>query len=405
MEKDLIKFLESHSGEIILAKAGGLKDAMAMREYFESVLLQCEKSFIPFLTTLVILRREGVRKFSRSGEMLFTRRGYEQATNEAISQYKATLVPEGASVLVACSGIGGEALFLSRKGLVTLLDSDPVMSYMGSWNIHVYEGSPLNVYAQTLEDFLVTSTEKFDAIFLDPDRREEDKRFVRLKDYSPNVLNLFRRLFALSSKVFVKVSPLIREELLVLPNLKVIHYIEEGGELKEVMLEFEENFVEKPLKKIVSIHNSINTYESYENEKLHISELKEIPTSGFILEPSPAVIKSGLITELVADIDAYVISKRGALLYVPHEPKDLSPWFKVYPIIDAQLYKPAIIKKKLLELGIQKCTIKKRYFPLEPSEIRKQLKIKEGMDTFLIATTLAGTKRVLFITKPANIYN
>ena len=50
--------------------------------------------------------------------------------------------------------------------------------------------------------------------------------------------------------------------------------------------------------------------------------------------------------------------------------------------------------KKLLE-GISQCNLTVRNFPATVAELRKRLKLREGGDTYLFATTLSDESHVL----------
>ena len=60
-------------------------------------------------------------------------------------------------------------------------------------------------------------------------------------------------------------------------------------------------------------------------------------------------------------------------------------------------------EKKRLEkdLAIAKANIAVRNFPLSVADLRKKLKLKDGGDTYIFATTLADSRHVLIITKKA----
>mgnify|MGYP003397889654 FL=1 len=51
--------------------------------------------------------------------------------------------------------------------------------------------------------------------------------------------------------------------------------------------------------------------------------------------------------------------------------------------------------------GIARANVAVRNFPLSVADLRKKLKIKDGGDTYIFATTLADSRHVLIITKKA----
>lgn len=55
--------------------------------------------------------------------------------------------------------------------------------------------------------------------------------------------------------------------------------------------------------------------------------------------------------------------------------------------------------KQVLLDGVEKASIAVRNFPLTVAELRKMLKIADGDETYLFATTLKGEEKVLIKTK------
>ena len=55
------------------------------------------------------------------------------------------------------------------------------------------------------------------------------------------------------------------------------------------------------------------------------------------------------------------------------------------------------IREKLS--GIAQANIAVRNFPMKPEELRRRLKMREGGDTYIFATTLADNKHVLIVCK------
>ncbi len=134
----------------------------------------------------VDLRRRAREKFSRAGEMSFTRKGFEQATDEQIATYKAGRLPDLPSPAIdLCCGIGGDLLALARwssiRGVARGVDSDPVTSHIAAVNC-----ARLGMPAQVLvEDALQVCLDPFSVVHLDPDRRADGTRHTRFEDLTP----------------------------------------------------------------------------------------------------------------------------------------------------------------------------------------------------------------------------
>ncbi len=62
----------------------------------------------------VELRRRAVEKFPQAERMFFTRRGFEQATEVALADYKALAFENAGELADLCCGIGSPAVGRSR---------------------------------------------------------------------------------------------------------------------------------------------------------------------------------------------------------------------------------------------------------------------------------------------------
>ena len=83
------------------------------------------------------LRRRAAEKFSLAGQMFFTAKGLEQATDEWLAAYKAKKFADGDGGVLAdlCCGIGGDLVALAGRGPVVGVDRDPVAALFAEANV------------------------------------------------------------------------------------------------------------------------------------------------------------------------------------------------------------------------------------------------------------------------------
>ena len=72
---------------------------------------------------------------------------------------------------------------------------------------------------------------------------------------------------------------------------------------------------------------------------------------------------------------------------------------KIFPISAISSMNKRDLRENLQ--GIDRANIATRNFPMKPEELRRRLKIKEGGDNYIFATTLANGKHVLIVCKHA----
>ncbi|HND54596.1 MAG TPA: hypothetical protein PLV92_19425, partial [Pirellulaceae bacterium] len=140
------------------------------------------------------LRRRAREKFSLAGEMFFTRRGLEQATDEWLAAYKAARFSTGTRVVDFCCGVGGDLMALARRGPAIGVDRDEAMQVLARANlslvsVHRGEASPAS---ESRSDVVCADVESieladFDGWHADPDRRIEGRRATQIERLSPGV--------------------------------------------------------------------------------------------------------------------------------------------------------------------------------------------------------------------------
>ena len=135
-------------------------------------------------------------------------------------------------------GWGVDTLFFAQKAKkVTYVEPKKELFDIAVHNFKVLEKENISYYNQTAEDFLKENNSCFDIVFLDPDRRVEGNRKIKLEEYSPNVLQLYPQLLKIAEEILIKVSPLldIKEVMKKLPNIVEVHIVAVKNECKEVL--------------------------------------------------------------------------------------------------------------------------------------------------------------------------
>jgi len=97
-------------------------------------------------------------------------------------------------------------------------------------NLFQYNAQQLGIktilrHTDTAEHFLETHPqEKYDMVYLDPDRRLDDKRQILLSEHSPNVVALQNALFDFAPKIVIKCSPMYDYEMGLKELKNVAHF-------------------------------------------------------------------------------------------------------------------------------------------------------------------------------------
>lgn len=240
-------------------------------------------------------------------------------------------------------------------------------------------------------------------LFLDPARRDEHgAKTVMLADCTPDVVQLLPKLLEKSRFTMLKLSPMLDWHKAVddlQGTVREVHIVSVGGECKELLLVLS-TVVESELKvycadlSTASGSSSLFVYTPGSSAPVANSKLKT-QNSKFVHEPNASIMKAGCFDELAA---AYGVSpvSRNSHLFLSDEPVDGFPG-RSFVVERVTTMNKSELRKALA--GIAKANIATRNFPLTVAELRKRLKIKDGGDVYIFATTTAEGEHLLLISR------
>lgn len=237
-------------------------------------------------------------------------------------------------------------------------------------------------------------------IFIDPARRDDaGNKVVSLKDCTPDVTVLQEEMLSKADYVIIKLSPMLDWHRAVseLSHVREVHIISVNNECKELLL-------------VLSARNMgnlriycVNDAQSFvcEESDMESSSVKIAPFTLeemlYLYEPNASLMKAGCFCVLSKRYGARMLSKNSHL-FVSREPIAVFPG-RSFRIIAISSFNKKELKRHLS--GITKANIATRNFPLSVAELRKRLKLKDGGETYIFATTLSDESHVLVITEKA----
>lgn len=308
-------------------------------------------------------------------------RAYEQSSSEQCAMHKQLT---GVSVLDLTCGLGVDTLALSRKfSRVVSLERDPVLAAVTRHNLKLLGAENVEVICTSAEEYLATTTEHFDWIFADPDRRSErGEKMVLLEDCSPNMVALYPRLKEVADNICIKCSPLFdtAEAFRKFSNCSV-ETVSLGGECKEVNI-----YIEGREPQLTATAIGVGSF-TVEQKSLESYNFASLPTSfdsyRYITLPDVALVHSRL-TAAAFTGKADVWSNSGVALSIEPQQDVVGRTFgidAIYEIGNKELKK--ILKGQRIEIF-------RRDFPLSNSEICRKFSVKEGADSRWCFTRIGG---------------
>ena len=250
-------------------------------------------------------------------------------------------------------------------------------------------------------------------IFIDPARRDDaGNKVVSLKDCTPDVTVLQEEMLSKADYVIIKLSPMLdwHRAISELSHVREVHIISVNNECKELLLvlsarnmgEMEASSADGEVKHAGNLRiYCINDAQSFVCDELDMesSQVKIAPSTLeemlYLYEPNASLMKAGCFGVLSERYDARMLSKNSHL-FVSREPIAAFPG-RSFRIIAVSSFNKKELKRHLS--GITKANIATRNFPLSVAELRKRLKLKDGGETYIFATTLSDESHVLMITE------
>ena len=255
-------------------------------------------------------------------------------------------------------------------------------------------------------------------IFIDPARRDDaGNKVVSLKDCTPDVTVLQEEMLSKADYVIIKLSPMLDWHRAVseLSHVREVHIISVNNECKELLLvlsarnmgDMEASSADGEDGGVNHAGNlriyCINDTQSFvcDESDMETSSVKIAPSileeMQYLYEPNASLMKAGCFGVLSERYDARMLSKNSHL-FVSQAPIEAFPG-RSFRIIAISSFNKKELKRHLS--GITKANIATRNFPLSVAELRKRLKLKDGGETYIFATTLSDESHVLVITEKA----
>lgn len=335
--------------------------------------------------------RKKLRNFIASPYFLFPDSlASEQATDELVARFHAALVGSGNKVLDMTAGLGIDAMTIAKEGnAVTACEMIPNKASVLRHNAQLLGLRDFTVENCNCIDFIESTTNRYDVIFIDPARRKSDtSRAYSFRDCEPDILGIIDRVLKMCSRLIIKSSPLldITQILREIPNTERIYIVSLNGECKEVLVVVGEN-AEFQGVEIVAIKNSDDNVDSrrlfFSSEEMTdntapIANENDIVVGKYLYEPDAALMKLNASGALCRKYPGMKKLGGNTSLYISSSCHEDFPG-RIVNIMEC------VDKRELKRLKGSRLNVTVRNYPVPAEALRKKYGIKEGKDTFLYA--------------------
>ena len=342
------------------------------------------------------LLKKKVPSWSDNTDLLFPAHlSVEQCSSEATAQYKASLL-QGDTFADLTGGMGVDCYFISQHFKKTdYVEFNSELCGLAEHNFTSLQTN-ITVTNESSESYLSHCDSK-DCFFIDPARRDTyGRKTVSIADCTPNVVELQDLLLQKARKVMVKLSPMLdlSKALNELKHVSEVHVVAVANECKELLFIMEQGIEGEPSITCVNLQSGQPeiTYR-HDEEETSTMTLYATPQE-YLYEPNAALMKAGCFSYLSQQYGVQQLHPNSHLFTSKQLVSDFPG--RIFAIDGWAPYNKRI--KQTLLAGIEKASIATRNFPLSVAELRKSLKIADGDETYLFATTIGGDQKVIIST-------
>ena len=350
------------------------------------------------------------------------------------SDKKQTGECEHTSLADLTGGFGVDFAFMAaRFTSATYVERQPQLCQLVQHNLNALNIGHAKVVCAEAESHL-EAMKRVSCIYLDPARRDKNGgKTVLIEHCSPDILQLLPTLLAKCGLLMVKLSPMLHWQQAIAQLqeqgvwVRQLHIVSVKNECKELLflITDRKNHGQNLSQAIVQsaqLHptplesqtpqqaaNSANSthitcfndgdtfqYSLAEAESTTQNILQTPPQAGmFLFEPNASIMKAGCFGLLCSRLGVQAIAPNSHLFVANNDIPNFPG--RRFKLVAATSFNKRDLKTALQ--GISKANIATRNFPLKPEALRKKLKLKDGGEHFIFATTDAQGKHWILVGK------
>ena len=320
----------------------------------------------------------------------------EQCSSEQTARYKAgvcTRLSSPTSLVDLTGGFGVDFAFMSEAfDEATYVERNSELFAISSANMKILAPKAKCLNEDGLE--VLHRLDHVSMIFMDPARRDHHgARTYGISDCTPNVLEIKDELLQKADVVMLKLSPMLDWHKAISDlgeqYIKEVHIVSVQNECKELLIVMQQQPAEPPTVYCVN-DDSVFSYHPSSISSNHISHHSSLI---YLYEPNASIMKAGCFAEIEQAFEVSQLAPNSHLFASDQAIEDFpGRKFRVTAVTSMNKQE---LKQALKD--IRQANIAVRNFPMSVADLRKRLKLSEGGNDYIFATTLTEGKKVLII--------
>lgn len=333
--------------------------------------------------TLSALREQAKLRFSRADVMWFDRTRLEQATQEVVARHKSQRFAacDGATVLDLCCGIGADAIAIAAHAKVQAVDMSPLATWYTQRNAEAFGvSSDVETLVSPVEQVAVAGQ----FVHLDPDRRTQGQRQVRLEFGSPS-LPYLQELTQIAAGGAIKVSPASNFGG-KFTNCE-IELVSVNGECKEATIWFGQLRQPAPFRATILPQGATIAGDPWEYRP------RLAPLGKYLFDPDPAVVRAGLVDCVGDSLGLWRLDD--AEEYLSGDTLVDSPFVRGFEVVADLTNNTKEIRDHFRTAPFGQVEIKCRHMSIDADAIRRKLPLPGKEPGVLLFARVAGKARAI----------
>lgn len=330
--------------------------------------------------------RYKLNSFLRHPQFYFpTALAAEQASDERVAAYHASLIGTGKKVVDMTAGLGIDAMTIALAGNeTTAIELEPPKCEALEHNSKIFGISGFNVVNADCIDYMKGKYGDFDCIFIDPARRDKSQhRTYFFKDCLPDVTGIYSNVMEAGKVMYIKASPILDLNAIIqeLDNVARLHVVSVDHECKEILVELRPDSTFNEIC-VVGISRdgkiespTIDSGYLGKNDAKYATD-NDLKAGNYLYEPSAEIMKLRSASYLT---DKFPRLKQACV----------NTWVflsdRYYPDFPGRKLRITDIptKKTIKKLrGERRCVVTRNY-PTGSSQLMSKLELKEGESQFI----------------------
>ncbi|PAU69868.1 N6-adenine-specific methylase [Bifidobacterium italicum] len=325
----------------------------------------------------------------------------EQCSSQPAAEYKARLAaeliagrPHPTTLVDLTGGFGVDFSFMARAfDEAVYVERQPRLCALAGHNLRELGVGNARVVCDDGVAFL-EAMPPATLIYVDPARRDaHGARTVAIADCTPDVLALRDALLGKAPFVVVKLSPMLdwRQTIDDFGGaVRRLDIVAVHNECKEILVVLDRERTERPLIRCVDDGACVE-FRVGDDERPAVAPSSALPGMRFLYEPNAAIMKGGAFATLQRRWPAAQIGVNSHLFVADR-------WFDDFPgrafVIDGIGTMNKKDVRRLLD-GVRRANVAVRNFPLMAAQLAKKLKLADGGDVYVFATTDDAGRHIL----------